>query len=144
MYHLYKFVFWLCSFGCRQVPAHSFFWHGYQLPLCARCLGVLVGAGVLIGFFFVRKRLLLPRLVPSSVLSLPLIIDGLVEASNATPWPNQVRFLTGILFAFGAVNLALVCLGWLERHFGLREISPVESKWALHASRRSRSECLGR
>ncbi len=128
MKELYSIIFKLCSLGCRQLPAHSFFWRGYQLPLCARCLGVLVGAGLLVGFFFARKRLLLPKLVPSSVLCLPLIIDGLAHTSNVTPWPNQVRFLTGVFFALGAVNFTLLCIGWLEPHVALMDDVPAESR----------------
>jgi uncharacterized membrane protein len=119
MKELYRIIFRLCSFGCRQIPAHSFFWHGYQLPLCARCLGVLAGAVATAGLFFARKRLSLTKFLPSCLLCLPLVVDGFMEISNATPWPNQMRFLTGILFAFGGVNLALLWFAWIERYLGL-------------------------
>ena len=31
------------AFGCHQRPDRSFSFRGRQLPLCARCLGVLIG-----------------------------------------------------------------------------------------------------
>ena len=29
--------------GCHQMPERSFFFKGYQFPVCARCTGVLIG-----------------------------------------------------------------------------------------------------
>ena len=31
------------SSGCHQKPERSFFYHGYQFPVCARCTGVVLG-----------------------------------------------------------------------------------------------------
>ena len=31
------------SSGCHQRADRSFFWHGYQFPICARCTGVVSG-----------------------------------------------------------------------------------------------------
>ena len=27
--------------GCHQMPERSFFINGYQMPICARCVGVI-------------------------------------------------------------------------------------------------------
>ena len=34
-----------CSkyWGCHQMPERSFFFKGYQFPVCARCTGMIVG-----------------------------------------------------------------------------------------------------
>lgn len=115
MTKLYLLVFKLCGLGCRQLPDHSFSWKGYQFLLCSRCLGVLVGAGLVLIYFLARKRLLIPRLAPSCFLCLPLVIHGALQVSGITPWANATRFSTGILFACGAVNLSLLSIAQLER-----------------------------
>ena len=35
--------------GCHQMPERSFFYKGYQFPVCARCTGLM--AGYLLGIF---------------------------------------------------------------------------------------------
>ena len=108
MFRFYLAVFELCSYGCTQIPGHSYFWNGYQCPLCARCLGVLLGAGLFAGFFFVWKRLPPISVIPSTLLMVPLIIDGAMQLGSLTPWANEIRLFTGILFPAGAINLLLL------------------------------------
>src|SRR4029453_5406976 len=36
-------VYGLCAFICHQIPERSFHLAGFQLPVCARCLGIYVG-----------------------------------------------------------------------------------------------------
>ncbi len=42
---------------CHQIPERSFFWDGYQLPVCARCTGLyLSGAIGLMAWFAVTAQ----------------------------------------------------------------------------------------
>jgi uncharacterized membrane protein len=109
---LYLAVFKVSSFGCDQIPEHSFFWNGYQFPICARCSGVLLGAGLFVGFFLGWKRLPPIRPILSAPLLLPLIIDGAIQLGSLTSWANGIRLLTGILFSWGAI---MVCLNLIEQ-----------------------------
>ena len=95
---------------CHRIPSHSFHFAGRQLPLCARCSGIYLGA--LWGLFFMgvirhrRSR----RLPPVSILTLLIgffllqAVDGL--NSYLTLFPglphlyephNLLRFVTGAL-----------------------------------------------
>ena len=88
---------WLDSGVCSQIPSHSFWLAGHQLPLCARDLG-------LFGAFL----LALPFARPGGPLAwllglLPLLADGanslafdILHASLYQP-ANSVRFATGAL-----------------------------------------------
>ena len=38
--------------GCHQIPERSFFFKGYQFPVCGRCTGVIIGEIVTIILFF--------------------------------------------------------------------------------------------
>src|SRR5689334_3189432 len=40
------FVYAAGSLICHQRPERSFFWSGYQLPVCARCTGLYLSATV--------------------------------------------------------------------------------------------------
>ncbi len=49
--------------GCHQMPERSFFYKGYQFPLCARCTGVFAGeiagiALILAGYRMPRRMML--------------------------------------------------------------------------------------
>jgi len=107
---IYLLIFRLCRFGCLQIPAHCIYWNGCQLPLCSRCLGVLLGAILFTLYFFRRKQLPFSTVTFPMILVVPMVVDGFLQISNLAPWSNAARFLTGVLFACGAINLPLVFL----------------------------------
>lgn len=53
-----------------------------------------------------------PGAVVSAVLLLPLIADGLVQLCTAYESKNGRRFVTGVLFGYGLLNLFLLSLVW--------------------------------
>ena len=89
-------------FGCHARPDRSFYWHGRQFPICARCTGEL--AGILIG---IPAILLLGRLsVPVMILfMLPMLIDGFVQLLTKYTSTNLRRVVTGFLNAKYRHNL---------------------------------------
>ncbi|MBC3517186.1 DUF2085 domain-containing protein [Neobittarella massiliensis] len=91
--------------GCHQMPKRSFFIHGYQFPVCARCTGLLVGN--------ILSILLIPVIQPKAVaviLLLPLALDGLTQLANWRESTNWLRFLTGVLGGYGLYTAFLSLL----------------------------------
>ena len=91
---------------CHQDPAHSFFVYGRQMPLCARCTGMYLGALLSLAFHFRHGKLgsLPPRkmLIPLGLLFLAFALDGLnsLAASLGLGWhlyetTNLTRLITG-------------------------------------------------
>lgn len=87
--------------GCHQMPERSFFIRGYQLPVCARCCGVILGYLLAIpSFLLFRFHALL------SVLGcLSMLIDWGLQALKLKPSTNIRRFITGILGGYGIMTL---------------------------------------
>ena len=89
--------------GCHQMPERSFFYKGYQFPVCARCTGLIIGylLGVLIYFLKVLNWKI------AIILCIPLVLDG---GSQYLNWriSNQVlRLITGILCGIGNMFLEI-------------------------------------
>ena len=87
--------------GCHQMPERSFFYKGYQFPLCARCTGLVIGylMGILIYFLKIINWEI------AILLCIPLVIDG---GSQYLKWrmSNQrLRLITGILCGIGIMVL---------------------------------------
>lgn len=91
-------------FGCHQKPERSFFYHGKQFPLCARCTGELVGisSGVILFWFWK------PCLAISVSIMIPMLIDGFVQRLTPYESTNARRFITGFLFGLGLASMFLV------------------------------------
>lgn len=89
--------------GCHQMPERSFFYKGYQFPLCARCMGLVIGylMGILIYFLKIINWEI------AILLCIPLVIDG---GSQYLKWrmSNQrLRLITGILCGIGIMVLEI-------------------------------------
>ncbi|MDO4487809.1 MAG: DUF2085 domain-containing protein [Eubacteriales bacterium] len=86
--------------GCHCRPDRSFFIKGRQLPVCARCTGILIGFLIaVITLFFFRADITVLLL-----MLLPLIIDGAVQRLTHYESNNILRLATGILFGFAATS----------------------------------------
>jgi len=91
---------------CHQDPAHSFLVYGRQMPLCARCTGMYLGALLSLAFHFQKGKLgiLPPRkmVIPLGLLFFAFALDGLNSwaASLGLGWnfyetTNLTRLVTG-------------------------------------------------
>lgn len=90
--------------GCHQKPERSFFLYGYQFPLCSRCTGVLIG--YLCSFFLLAFDLLIPITVCILFL-VPLVLDGMIQLLFYIMSNNTRRFVTGVLFGVGFIQLII-------------------------------------
>lgn len=108
------FYKWLpIFFGCHCRPERSFYYRGRQFPVCARCTGELTGILALLLTWTVWH----PDAVPSLLLLLPLVLDGMIQLCTAYESKNIRRLWTGILFGYGLTNLLFLSAAWVY-HLG--------------------------
>ena len=89
--------------GCHQMPERSFFYKGYQFPVCARCTGLIIGylLGVLIYFLKVLNWKI------AIILCIPLVLDGGSQYLNWRISYQVLRLITGILCGIGIMFLEI-------------------------------------
>lgn len=95
--------------GCHQLPERSFFYRGWQFPVCARCTGVFIGEilAIICGFF---KKL--PSGWAIAALS-SMGLDWALQELHIKESTNRRRFITGLLGGFGLFSLYLNIIKWL-------------------------------
>lgn len=84
--------------GCHQMPERSFFLRGYQLPVCARCTGVIIGEIIEIFLIYLKTNINL------TIAILMLCIMGLdwgVQYLKIRQSTNLRRLITGISGGIG-------------------------------------------
>ena len=87
--------------GCHQLPERSFFFLGYQMPVCARCLGIIIGE--LFGIFSCIF-LYTPSIGMCVLFMVAMIIDGGVQWRFNIMSNNRRRLITGFLAGYGIVG----------------------------------------
>ena len=103
--------------GCHQMPERSFFFRGYQFPICARCTGVLPSTPLAAAFFLWHRISVAMALCLSAVM----LLDWSLQYFSILESTNPRRFVTGIIGGFGVATLHmyfyqavwhLALLGW--------------------------------
>lgn len=89
--------------GCHQMPERSFFYKGYQFPVCARCTGVILSALGAVILFFKRKIPIWVCIAMSGVM----LVDWLLQYFKILPSTNKRRLATGLIGGFGYSTLHL-------------------------------------
>ena len=83
--------------GCHQMPDRSFFFKGYQFPVCARCTGVILGEIIaIVVLLFVRIYYWIAILC-----LIPIGIDWGLQFFNILKSDNVRRVITGTIAGFG-------------------------------------------
>jgi uncharacterized membrane protein len=103
---------------CHQLPQRSFFFEGYQSPLCARCTGMYLGFLIGLGFLIIRRRTHSARLPTTAIISVLIGfiaimgIDGINSTISVIPNAPQLyhttniqRIVTGTLFGLAMCML---------------------------------------
>ena len=90
--------------GCHQIPERSFFFCGYQFPMCSRCTGIILG--YVISLILFALKIIFPIWL-CIVLCMFMIVDGGIQLMFFIMSNNFRRFITGILFGIGAINLII-------------------------------------
>lgn len=93
--------------GCHQLPERSFFWKGYQFPVCARCTGVYAGELLgLIGHFCIGCYWRMDLL-----FCLLMLLDWTIQFLKIRKSTNMRRLISGLLCGYGMMDLELLALG---------------------------------
>ncbi|HMA35626.1 MAG TPA: DUF2085 domain-containing protein [Chloroflexia bacterium] len=105
-----KFKLDFLGFGvCHQLSSHSLFIAGHQLPLCARCSGIYLGALITLGMLLILRPLAgaLParRMLPLlGFMFATMVLDGINSTFQSVPGAtalyettNWLRLITGTL-----------------------------------------------
>jgi uncharacterized membrane protein len=83
--------------GCHQMADRSFFFKGYQFPVCARCTGVILGELIaIICLFFVKLEWWICLL-----FLVPMAVDWGLQFLRIVQSTNIRRLITGTLGGFG-------------------------------------------
>lgn len=117
---LLRYVGLLLSGVCHQFPEHSFFIAGVQMPLCARCIGMYLGALLGLCASWWRGRSRASQFPPRKVLVLQALFFGFWAADGLNSYwyflsgkaplytpSNFLRLTTGML---SGLSLSLLVL----------------------------------
>lgn len=88
--------------GCHQMPERSFFYKGYQFPVCARCTGVIIGEIICIIIILVNIKL---NIILYIALLLVMGLDWFIQYINILESNNIRRLITGVLGGFGLTGI---------------------------------------
>ena len=97
---------------CHQRPERSFFFHGQQLPVCARCTGLYLGALIaapLAAAFAASLASERARIVLAAA-ALPTLVTWTLEFAGIVPFSNLSRFVAALPLGFAAAWLVFAAL----------------------------------
>jgi uncharacterized membrane protein len=86
------------SLGCHQIPERSFFFKGYQFPVCARCTGVILGYVLSIVAIVLGIR---PSYYIVLVMILVMGLDWGIQRIGVLKSTNIRRLITGLSGGIG-------------------------------------------
>lgn len=96
--------------GCHQLPERSFFIHGYQFPICARCTGVLIGQMIGTIMFIGGIKLSIYQILCFIAI---MGIDWSIQALKLKMSTNLRRVVTGFTCGIGMTYLFIMCIKWM-------------------------------
>jgi uncharacterized membrane protein len=102
-------VFPVGRFICHQRPERSFVSHGQQLPVCARCTGLYVGAALAAPIALAATTLLAGARARRwlGLAALPTVVTWTLEFAGIAPLSNTLRFVAALPLGFVAAWLVL-------------------------------------
>ncbi len=120
-YH--RAVYTFGDLNCHQKHGRSYSLNGNQMPVCARDVGIFIGAsmGLLLMSFtkscrdlkdtlldminldlsMSKKKKVALLVILGAIFALPLILDGSIQLVTGYESFNEFRTFTGLLFGFG-------------------------------------------
>lgn len=89
------------------MPERSFFFHGYQFPLCARCTGIAIG--YILGIIFILLGIHLKMFLCVTFFLL-CAADGTVQHYTSYTSTNIRRFILGLLCGISLMQFLYVLI----------------------------------
>jgi len=99
---VWLFLMKFFSKTCHQKADRSFFFYNYQLPICARCTGLLIGYILGVIALFLNFKI---SIVLSLIFMITMSFDWFIQYKNISSSTNIRRLLTGFLCGFGIINI---------------------------------------
>jgi len=102
-------LFPIGSFICHQRPERSFVFRGHQLPVCARCTGLYVGAAVAapVALFLAAAGAVSRARWLFAAAALPTLLTWTTEFAGLAQFSNMARLLCALPLGFIAAWLVL-------------------------------------
>ena len=86
------------------MPERSFFYKGYQFPICARCTGILLG--YICAFVFLLLNIHI-NIFLSFILIVPMAFDGTIQFFTSYESNNIKRLFSGFSAGIGFIWILL-------------------------------------
>lgn len=97
--------------GCHQRADRSFFIHGKQFPVCARCTGAFMGECLAIVIFHFFR----PPVIFLMSLCAVMFLDWFIQYLKIRESTNIRRVITGFLGGYGYFSLVLKAIFIMKR-----------------------------
>lgn len=98
-----RWMLWGEKLGCHQMAERSFFYKGYQFPVCARCTGVIVSSVIsciVFAFYHLNWKLCV-------FMCAVMFVDWLIQWMDIRESTNLRRLITGLIGGYGFMTLQL-------------------------------------
>ncbi|MFN9691231.1 MAG: DUF2085 domain-containing protein [Vampirovibrionales bacterium] len=118
-YALYDQVMAFFAQSCHQQSTRCFWWAGFPMAICGRCLGIYLG----VGYAFLRQAFEQGITWKMTMLLLFLgVCDKIIETfwgipTLLIPWGNEIRCVSGFLAGYAVMMLLFKSTYWGVNQF---------------------------
>lgn len=98
--------------GCHGIPDRCPVVAGRRAPICARCLGFLVGNLLALGTFLLLGLPGVAWAAAGAVALVPGFADATLQAATGYRSTNPRRLATGVMGGFGQIAMLAAFAGW--------------------------------
>jgi len=105
---------------CHQLPERSFFYGGYQMPVCARDMGIYLGFLVVFAYWMIGRRYRngdRPDVVVFTAVMIGVLafaVDALSSYAGLRETTNTLRLISGLLMGAAIGFLLLSALSAMQ------------------------------